>query len=249
MISWKLNICFPNAVKNLYINSQNCQLPKHFLSLQCVPRSSIHSHDTRSANKMDTIYTRTQMAAKCIRSQLPSLLNDTPHIILNKIDTHFTVVKRTRVPAGSLVKMATDEDVDSGRKKTLIQYIEAYTWNVLSGKIHGGIRNIQCKSRLRGTFHRCTTTPRKIFFDEGASCLCFVGVEGTCIFSRRYLAYLRGYLRCTRVPALFLIFITACFTELWWRKRGHKLVNANFVMKNYISCQSNCVVSIWYCVK
>ena len=35
---------------------------------------------------MDTIYTRTQMAAKCIRSQLPSLLNDTPDIILNKID-------------------------------------------------------------------------------------------------------------------------------------------------------------------
>ena len=122
------------------------------------------------------------MAAKCIRSQLPSLLNDTPDIILNKIDTHFTVVKRTRVPAGSLVKMATDADVDSGRKNTVIQYIEAYTWNVLSGKIHGGIRNIQCKSRLRGTFHRCTTTPRKIFFDEGASCLCFVGVEGTCIF-------------------------------------------------------------------
>ena len=26
----------------------------------------------------------------------------------------------------------------------------------------------------------------KIFFDEGASCLCFVGVEGTCIFSRGY---------------------------------------------------------------
>ena len=72
----------------------------------------------------------------------------------------------------------------------------------------------------------------------------FVGVEGTCIFSRGYLAYLRGYLRCTRVPDLFLIFITACFTELCWRKRGNKLVNENFVMKNYVSCQSNCVVSI-----
>ena len=51
---------------------QNCQLPRYFLPLQCVPRSTIHSHDTRSANKMDTIYyTRTQMADKCIRSQLP----------------------------------------------------------------------------------------------------------------------------------------------------------------------------------
>ena len=159
--------------------------------------------------------------------------------------TSFTVVKRTRVPAGYLVKMATDADVDSGRKRTLIQSVEAYIWNVLSGKIHGGIRNIQCKSRLRGTFHRCTIAPRKnFFFDEGASCLCFVGVEGTCIFSRGYLAYLRGYLCCTRMPDLFLIFITACFTELWWRKRGNKLVNKNFVMKNYVSCQSNCVKSI-----
>ena len=67
--------------------------------------------------------------------------------------------------------MATDADVDSGRKRTLIQSVEAYTWNVLSGKIHGGIRNIQCKSRLRGTFHRCTIAPRKKI-DEGASCLC-----------------------------------------------------------------------------
>ena len=60
----------------------------------------------------------------------------------------------------------------------------------------------------------------------------FVGVDGTCIFSREYLAYLRGYLRCTRLPDLFLIFIAAYFTELWWRKRGNKLVNESFVMKS-----------------
>ena len=43
------------------------------------------------------------------------------------VDSRATVVKRTRVPAGSLVKMATDVDVDSGRKRTLIQPVEAYT--------------------------------------------------------------------------------------------------------------------------
>ena len=67
----------------------------------------------------------------------------------------------------------------------------------------------------------------KNIFDEGAPCLYFVGVKVTCIFSRGYLAY-------TRVPALceadlFLIFITACFAELWERK----LVKENFVMKDY----------------
>ena len=57
-------------------------------TLQCVPRSSIHDHDTRNASQIDTVYTRTHMAAKCIRSQLPLVLNDTPEVILNKINTH-----------------------------------------------------------------------------------------------------------------------------------------------------------------
>ena len=67
---------------------KKCQLPKYFPSLQCVPRSSIHYHHTRSASSIDTIYTRTHMASKCIRSQLPLLLNNTPDIILSKINTH-----------------------------------------------------------------------------------------------------------------------------------------------------------------
>ena len=103
---------------------------------------------------------------------------------------NFTVVKRTRVPAGYLVKMATDADVDSGRKRTLIQSVEAYTWNVLSGKIHGGIKNIQCKARLWGTFYHCTIAPRKNIFWRG----CFVFMFCQC----------RGYLYFfTRVPGIF----------------------------------------------
>ena len=107
------------------------------------------------------------------------------------------MVKRTRVPAGSLVKMATDADVDSGRKRTLIQTVEAYTWNVLSGKIHGGIRNIQSKSRLRGTFHRCTIALRKKIFWRGCFVFMFCGCRG----------YLHFFMRVpsifTRVPALY----------------------------------------------
>ena len=76
-----------NCLKFVY-KFKNSQLPKYFLSLQCVPRSSIHDHDTRNASQIDTVYTRTHMAAKCIRSQLPLVLNDTPEVILNKINTH-----------------------------------------------------------------------------------------------------------------------------------------------------------------
>ena len=38
-----------------------------------------------------------------------------------------TAVKRTRVPAGSLVKMAMDEDVDSIRIRAHIESVGAYT--------------------------------------------------------------------------------------------------------------------------
>ena len=115
----------------------------------------------------------------------------------------FTVVKRTRVPAGSLVKMATDADVDSGRKMALIQSVGVYTWNVLSGKIHWGIRNIQCKIRLRGTFHRCTIAPRKKKWRG-----CFVFMFCRC----------RGYLYFfTRVPGIFTgvpaLYECSCFVS------------------------------------
>ena len=121
-----------------------------------------------------------------------------------------TVVKRTRVPAGYLVKMATDADVDSGRKRTLIQSVEAYIWNVLSGKIHGGIRNIQCKSRLRGTFHRCTIAPRKNIFWRG----CFVFMFCRC----------RGYLYFfTRVPGIFTR-VPVLYKGAWFVSHFHHRV-------------------------
>ena len=63
-------------------------MPKPFVSLQCFPTSSTHEHDTRNANNIYTIYTRTRIACKCIRSQLPILLINTPDIILSKINTH-----------------------------------------------------------------------------------------------------------------------------------------------------------------
>ena len=119
----------------------------------------------------------------------------------------FTVVKRTRVPAGYLVKMATDADVDSGRKRTFIQSVETYTRNVLSGKIHGGTRNIQCKSRLRGTFHRCTIAPRKNIFWRG----CFVFMFCRC----------RGYLYFfTRVPGIFTR-VPALYKGAWFVSHFH----------------------------
>ena len=106
--------------------------------------------------------------------------------------------------------MATDADVDSGRKRTLIQSIEAYTWKVVSGKIHGGIRNIQCKSRLRGTFHHCTIAPRRNIFWRG----CFVFMFCRC----------RGYLYFfTRVPGIFTR-VPVLYKGAWFVSHFHHRV-------------------------
>ena len=103
--------------------------------------------------------------------------------------------------------MATDADVDSGRKMTLIQSVEVYAWNVLSGKIRGGIRNIQGKSRLRDTFHRCTISPRKNIFWRG----CFVFMFCRC----------RGYLYFfTRVPGIFTR-VPALYKGAWFVYHFH----------------------------
>ena len=84
----KIEHLFPqSSLKFVYMFIKR-ELLKYFLSFQCVPRSSVYDHDTRGASRIDTLYTRTHMAAKCIRSHLPVLLNDTPAIIINKIDTH-----------------------------------------------------------------------------------------------------------------------------------------------------------------
>ena len=84
----KIEHLFSQSCLKFVHEFKKCQLPKYFLSLQCVPRSWIHDHGTRNASNIDTIYTRTRLAFCCIRSQLPLLFNDTSGIILSKINTH-----------------------------------------------------------------------------------------------------------------------------------------------------------------
>ena len=76
-----------NCLKLVY-NFRNGFLLKYFLSFKCTPRSSIHDHDTRSADLIDVERTRTLMAGNCIRNHLATVLNTTSRSILDKIDTH-----------------------------------------------------------------------------------------------------------------------------------------------------------------
>ena len=84
----KIEHLFSQSYLKCVYNFKNSQLPKYFLSLQCVPRSSIRDHDTRNAIHIDTVNMRTHVAARCIRSQLPLVLNDTPEVIISKVNNH-----------------------------------------------------------------------------------------------------------------------------------------------------------------
>ena len=118
-----------------------------------------------------------------------------------------TVVKRTREEKWRRTRTSTLEE--QGLSFSLLRRIREMSYLARCMETLG-ISSVNFDSE--GHILVAQKRQEEIFFDEGDSCLCFVGVEGTCIYSRGYLAYLRGYLRCRRVPHLFHIFITACFT-------------------------------------
>ena len=76
-----------NCLKFVY-KFKNKKLPFYFLDFECVPRSEIYDHDTRYAHLIDSETTRTVMAEKCMRHHLANIINETPRIIMEKINSH-----------------------------------------------------------------------------------------------------------------------------------------------------------------
>ena len=76
-----------NCLRFLY-NYKNKNLPTYFCELSYTPRSDIHDHDTRYPDLIDIESTRTVMAEKCIRIHLGKIINETPNVIMEKINTH-----------------------------------------------------------------------------------------------------------------------------------------------------------------
>ena len=60
----------------------------YFCELSYTPRSNIHDRDTRCADLIDIESTRKVMAEKCIRIHLGKVINETPNVIMEKINTH-----------------------------------------------------------------------------------------------------------------------------------------------------------------
>ena len=74
-----LNFCF---------KLNNFCLPEYFRSFQYRSQYEIHGRDTRYNHIIPTSITVTKRAQKCLRNNIPWVINSTPRLILDKIDTH-----------------------------------------------------------------------------------------------------------------------------------------------------------------
>ena len=63
-------------------------LPAYLLDWEFISNVNIHFHDTRTSSKIHTVRTKHEYAKKCLKYNLPHIINDTPAIVVEKIHTH-----------------------------------------------------------------------------------------------------------------------------------------------------------------
>ena len=76
-----------NLLKLFYKYKHN-NLPSYFHKFNFRQRSNVHSYITRYNYKLHEIQTNTKYARKCIRHAIPEIVNNTPGLILDKINSH-----------------------------------------------------------------------------------------------------------------------------------------------------------------
>ena len=63
-------------------------LPAYLLDWEFISNANIHIHDTRTSSKIHTARSNHEFAKKCLKYNLPHIINDTPEIVVEKIYTH-----------------------------------------------------------------------------------------------------------------------------------------------------------------
>ena len=76
-----------NTLK-FYYKLEKGQIPDYFKSFKIQRRDEIHEKDTRYKSLIATNKTRIILTDKCLRNNLPHVLNSTPQIALDKVVTH-----------------------------------------------------------------------------------------------------------------------------------------------------------------
>ena len=63
-------------------------LPKYLQNWNFIPNSKIHNHNTRNITTLHTFKTKHEFAKKPLKYNLPYTINNTPHIVKDKVNTH-----------------------------------------------------------------------------------------------------------------------------------------------------------------
>ncbi len=72
----------------LYYKYKNKKLPHYLQNLHFKDNTSTHFNATRIQHKIHIFRPKHEYAKKCIRYDIPNLVNNTPHNIIEKIYTH-----------------------------------------------------------------------------------------------------------------------------------------------------------------
>ena len=72
----------------IYHKFRNNKLPYYIQNWPLFQNSNIHNHNTRGANALHKNRCLHVFAQKSLKLNITNIVNDTPHIILEKIDTH-----------------------------------------------------------------------------------------------------------------------------------------------------------------
>ena len=72
----------------IYHKFRNNKLPNYIQNWPLFQNSNIHNHNTRGANALHKNRCLHIFAQKSLKLNITNIVNDTPHIILEKIDTH-----------------------------------------------------------------------------------------------------------------------------------------------------------------
>ncbi len=63
-------------------------MPAYLQDWKLIPKDNVHTHDTRIKNELHTFRAWHEFAKKCLRHNLPLIVNNIPDIVKDKLATH-----------------------------------------------------------------------------------------------------------------------------------------------------------------
>ena len=84
----KVDDIFKLQQLKFYYKYLHDNLPAYLQNWKLIPNDNVHTHDTRIKNELYTFRAKHEFAKKCLRHNLPLIVNNIPDIVKEKLITH-----------------------------------------------------------------------------------------------------------------------------------------------------------------